>query len=90
VGDAGEGLVDAESRIQERQEELERERQERKRETPANLEARREVESLKLGRAELERQLKVTSDERRRQSITQALTELDVRIAGMLQAKPGK
>ena len=81
MGDAGEGLVDAESRIQERQEELERERRERREAKDANPEKSREIESLKLARVELARQLELTTDERRRTSLTAALAELDRRIA---------
>lgn len=80
MGDSGEGLVDAESRIQERREELERERQERLGPQDANPERTRAVESLRLARVELARQLENTTDERRRTSLTQALAELDRRI----------
>lgn len=80
MGDAGEGLVDAESRIQERREELEREQREKSRTASANPELIREIESLKLARTELTRQLERTSDERRRATIAQAIDELDRRI----------
>jgi hypothetical protein len=82
MGDAGEGLIDADSRIQERLEDLERERDERR--GPAavkNPERAREVESLRLARIELKRQLDTTTHDRRRTMLTQALTELDKRIA---------
>lgn len=82
MGDSGEGLVDAESRIQERQEELERQRRERREVKTASPEQSREIESLKLARIELARQLEHTTDERRRTSLTQALGEIDRRIAG--------
>ena len=81
MGDAGEGLIDADSRIQERLEELERERQERFAPEVKNPEQLREVESLRLARVELERQLAATSHERRRAMLTQALSELDKRLA---------
>lgn len=80
MGDAGEGLVDAESRIAERREEVERARQERKREAPKNPDALRALESLKLGRAELQRQFDATTDERRRKAIVLALEDLDKKI----------
>jgi len=82
MGDSGEGLVDAESRIQERQEELERQRRERREAKAVDPQQSREIESLKLARVELSRQLENTTDERRRASLTQALGELDRRIAG--------
>jgi hypothetical protein len=81
MSDAGEGLVDAESRIQERMEELERERAERKRVDAPDPESVRALESLKLARAEFARQLEVTTHDRRRAQLTQAVAEVDRRIA---------
>jgi len=46
-----------------------------------NPEIVRAIESLKLARTELERQFASTSHERRRDSIGQAMAELDRRIA---------
>ncbi len=81
MGDAGEGLIDAESRIQERMEELERERTEKDVQDVRNPEAVRTLESLKLARIELERQLAATTHERRRTQIGQAVAEVDRRLA---------
>jgi hypothetical protein len=81
MGDAGEGLIDAESRIQERMEELERERTEKRHQEIRDPEAVRALESLRLARAELERQLAATSHERRREQIRQALDEVNKRVA---------
>ena len=83
MGDAGEGLVDAESRIQERLEELERERAQKRDVAPRDPDAVRELESLRLGRAELERQLETTTHERRRAMINKALGDLDVRMKAL-------
>jgi hypothetical protein len=80
MGDAGEGLIDQDSRIQERMEELERERAKSQTKDVRNPEAVRALESLKLARTELERQLAATTHERRRDSIGQAMAELDRRI----------
>ena len=80
MGDAGEGLIDQDSRIQERMEELERERAKSQTKDVRNPEAVRALESLKLARTELERQLASTTHERRRDSIGQAMAELDRRI----------
>ena len=88
MGDAGEGLIDADSRIQERLEDLEREREERRNPTAVkNPERARELESLRLARVELERQFEATTNERRRSMLTQALADLDKRIA-TARAKP--
>ena len=81
MGDAGEGLIDAESRIAERMEELERERSERRVGDLRDPEAQRQVESLKLARKEFERQLASTTHEHRRTQLTQALAEVERRLA---------
>jgi hexokinase len=83
MGDAGEGLVDSEARIQERQDEIERERAERGRTETRDPAAVRAAESLRLARAELERQLSATTNDRRRSQITQALAEIDRRSAAL-------
>jgi hypothetical protein len=80
MGDAGEGLIDAESRIQERMEELERERTRKQIKVPRDPEAVRAFESLRLAKTELERQLEVTTHERRKAQIKDAIAEVDRRI----------
>jgi hypothetical protein len=79
MGDAGEGLIDAEARIQERMEELERERTERTAKPVRDPEAVQALESLRLARAELERQHAATAHERRRSQIAEAIAEIDRR-----------
>ena len=81
MGDAGEGLIDADARIQERMEELERERRQQNVKTVKNPEQVQALESLRLARTELQRQLDVTTNERRRTQIQQAIEEIDRRIA---------
>jgi hypothetical protein len=83
MGDAGEGLVDAEARVQERLDELARERSERKTQVVRDPEAMRAVESLRLARAEFERQLEATVHDRRRAQLTQAIAEVERRIAAI-------
>jgi hypothetical protein len=80
MGDAGEGLIDADARIQERMEELERERRQSRTKPARDPEKSRALESLRLARTELERQLAVTLHERRKVQIHQALEELDRRM----------
>ena len=65
MGDAGEGLVDADSRIQERLDEVAREREQKRAKGPKDPEAAREFESLRMARAEFERQLATPAYERR-------------------------
>lgn len=81
MGDAGEGLIDADSRIQERMEELERDRIRERRAAPGDPERLRAVESLRLARKELARQLGATGHERRRAQIAEAIAEIDRRMA---------
>jgi hypothetical protein len=89
MGDAGEGLIDAEARIQERIEDLERARMQRRLPALGDPEVRREIESLRLARTEFERQLATTSNERRRTQIEQALIEIDRRTAEASARLPG-
>jgi len=86
MGDAGEGLIDQDSRIQERMEELERERATRRAKDVRDPEQVRALESLRLARTELEAQLAATVHERRRAQIAQAIDEIDRRMAGMSAA----
>jgi hypothetical protein len=81
MGDAGEGLVDAESRLAERMEEREQEKR-RSRQGPksGDPERTRQLESLRLARTETQRQLDATAHDARRKQLGQALAELDKRI----------
>ena len=81
MGDAGEGLIDQDSKIQERMEELERERATKHAKVVRDPEKVRTHESLKLARTELESQLEATTHERRKAQIKDAIAELDRRIA---------
>ena len=81
MGDAGEGLVDAESRLAERMEEREEEkRKARQAGKGPDPERVRQVESLKLARIEMQRQLELATHEARKKQLTQALDEIDKRI----------
>jgi hypothetical protein len=88
MGDSGEGLVDAEARIQERMEELEAERRKRTGGRPAiNPEKARELESLRLAKSNLERQAEANSHPVRKQQIQLAIAEIDKRLAAAAAAK---
>ena len=80
MGDAGEGLIDAESRIQERMEDLERERSQKNARPVRDPELVSALESLRLARTELSRQLAATTHERRKAQIGQAIEEIDRRM----------
>ena len=82
MGDSGEGLVDADARIQERIEERESERRRRGTAQPAvDPERVRELQSLRLARAELERQASATTHPVRKGQIEAAMAEIDKRLA---------
>jgi len=80
MGDAGEGLIDAEARIQERMEELEHERVRTNTKVVKDPEKVRALEGLKLARTELQRQLAATAHEQRRAQIGHAIAEVDRRM----------
>jgi hypothetical protein len=81
MGDAGEGLVDAEARIQERIEELQLEREQAHRRPVANPEQVRKLESLRLAHKELSRQLETSTHAARKQQLSAALADLERQMA---------
>lgn len=88
MGDSGEGLVDAEARIQERMEELEAERRKRTTGRPAaNPERERELESLRLAKSNLERQAETATHPVRKHQIELAVEEIDKRLAAAAAGK---
>jgi cell fate (sporulation/competence/biofilm development) regulator YlbF (YheA/YmcA/DUF963 family) len=81
MGDSGEGLVDADARIQERIEERESERKRRGTVQPAADPDRvRQLESLRLAKAELERQIATATHPVRKQQLQAAIAEVEKRI----------
>jgi hypothetical protein len=88
MGDSGEGLIDAQGRIQERIEELEREKLSRRRgRSVENPELKRAVESLTLARTQLERQLKIATNDTRKAQIVEAVEELGRRLAKLVPSQ---
>jgi uncharacterized protein (DUF433 family) len=83
MGDSGEGLVDAEARIQEQMEEREADRRRRANGGQPRIdpERLREVESLKLAKAELTRQASATTHPVRKQQISAAIAEIERRLS---------
>lgn len=81
MGDSGEGLVDAESRLAERMEEREQEKKKaRQTANTGDPERQRQIESLKLARIEMERQLAVATHQARKQQLGQAIAEIEKRL----------
>jgi hypothetical protein len=81
MGDSGEGLIDNEARIQERMEELQRNRDQSRKPAVKNPELVRRLESLRLARKELARSLEGAAHEARRSQLKAALAEIDRQIA---------
>jgi hypothetical protein len=81
MGDSGEGLVDASSRLEERMEEIEESRRLVKQGGPTlDPERIRALESLRLAKIDLDRQLSITVHEVRRRQLASALAEIDRRL----------
>jgi len=86
MSDSGEGLVDASSRLAERRDELEEERRQARngarRLDPARARA---METLRLAKADIGRQLASISHEARRKQLALALAEVERRLADLEQ-----
>jgi hypothetical protein len=84
MGDAGEGLIDAEARFQERLAEREEERR-RAAQPPKvlNPEKQRILRSLTLALADLKRQREHTQSSVRLQQIDKAVSDIDRRLAAL-------
>lgn len=84
MGDSGEGLVDASSRLQERMEEIQDSRRMTKQgELRLDPERIRALESLRLAKIDLERQLSMTVHAVRRLHLVNALAEIDRRLSNL-------
>ena len=81
MGDSGEGLIDNEARIQERMEELQRNRELARRPAVANPELARQLESLELARKEIVRAIESATHPTRKAQLTAALADIEKRIA---------
>jgi chromosome segregation ATPase len=88
MGDSGEGLIDNEARIQERMEELQRNRDLARKPAIKNSKVKQQIESLHLARKEMTRSLENTAHEVRRRQLTAAIEDIDRKIAE-LQAQTG-
>jgi predicted nuclease with TOPRIM domain len=84
MADAGEGLIDAQNRIQERMDEREEERERRaRRQADYDPEQVRRAESLRWAYTELSRQLQATTHHARRQQLSNALAELERQLQAL-------
>ena len=84
MGDSGEGLVDAEARIQERMEQLEADKRRSLGNHPKiDPEKAREMQSLQLARLNFERQAQAASHPVRKQQLQLAMAEIDKRLKAL-------
>ena len=84
MADAGEGLIDAQNRIQERMDERAEERARRESyKGDKDPEQLRRAESLRLAYTEMSRQLAATTHTARKQQLTSALAELEKQLAAL-------
>ncbi len=87
MGDSGEGLVDASSRLEERMEEIQESRRKTNQKgSKLDPETIRALESLRLAKIDLERQLSTTVHEARRLHLLNALAEISRRISDLQAA----
>ena len=87
MGDSGEGLIDAEARIQERMEEMQASRDQKLAPAKDDPERILKLGSLNLVRTQLTRQLEVATHVNRRNQLTSAITDVDRQIAELKEEK---
>jgi hypothetical protein len=85
MGDAGEGLIDADARIQELADEREAARRERRAQKPQIDPVKNAaITSLTLGLAELRRQFDATEHPVRRKQLQAAIADVEKRLAKLV------
>ena len=84
MGDSGEGLIDADARIQELADEREAARRERRTpQAPVDPVKKAQVTSLTLGLAELRRQFDATEHPVRKKQLKAAISDVEKRLASL-------
>jgi hypothetical protein len=82
MGDSGEGLIDADARIQELADEREAARRERRTpQAPIDPVKNAQAASLRLGLAELRRQLEATEHPVRKKQLEAAIADVEEKLA---------
>ncbi len=81
MGDAGEALIDAEDRMQERLAEREHQRARSRMQAGKDPLQERQRQSLELAKRDMERQAAAVSNPQRQQQIRETLVDLDRRLA---------
>ena len=83
MGDAGEGLIDLDSRIQEQIDERAREQRAVRSKSPRDPEQLRTIESLRLARTDLGRRLALSTNQAGRAHLEGAIAEVDRRLEAL-------
>jgi hypothetical protein len=76
MGDSGEGLIDAEARIQERMDERAAEREQRLNRPNIDPAKQQEIESLRLSLSQLQQQAEAATHPVRKEQLAMAITEI--------------
>jgi hypothetical protein len=80
MGDSGEGLIDAEARIQERMDERAAEREQRLNHLQIDPERYREIESVRLVLAQLQQQAEAATHPVRKDQLAMAIMDIEKKL----------
>jgi len=80
MGDAGEGLIDAEARIQERMDERAAEREQQINRLALDPERHQELESLRLALKQLQQQMEAATHPVRKEQLSMAMKEIEGKL----------
>jgi hypothetical protein len=83
MGDSGEGLIDAEARIQERIDERAAERQQRQTQVKIDPARQQEIESLRLALSQLEQQAEAASHPVRKDQLALAISDIEKKLEAL-------
>jgi len=80
MGDSGEGLIDAEARIQERIDERAAEREQRLKQMHIDPARHQEIESLRLALSQLQQQAEAASHPVRQEQLAMAIKDIEKKL----------
>jgi hypothetical protein len=83
MGDSGEGLIDAEARIQERIDERAAEREQRLNQKRIDPARHQDIESLRLALSQLEQQAEAASHPVRQEQLAMAIKDIEKKLEGL-------
>lgn len=85
MGDSGEGLIDAEARIQERMDERAAEREQRLNQLHLDPQRHQEIESLRLVLSQLRQQAEAASHPVRKEQLSMAMRDVEKKLEELEQ-----